>query len=179
MSPNDEKLGRAFRAVADLDPREAPASVELALLAQFRKRKARRIQIRWAASIAAVFLVAVFIPRSKPVPPPAPRLAHIVVPEFPRVQVPVRSVAARRPRAARRQPGPAQPHDEIATRFYPLQDAATLSPFEYGTLVRIQLPRSALRVVGLPVNEDRLSERINADVLLGQDGLARAVRFVQ
>jgi hypothetical protein len=68
---------------------------------------------------------------------------------------------------------------EIATGFYPLLDAAMLPPLEYGTLVRVQLPRSALRVVGLPVNEDRLSESIAADVLLGQDGLARAVRFVQ
>jgi hypothetical protein len=76
-------------------------------------------------------------------------------------------------------PQPARPSTQIATRFYPLQDAATLPPFEYGTLVRVRLPRSALRLVGLPVNEDRLSERIDADVLLGQDGLARAVRFVQ
>jgi hypothetical protein len=60
-----------------------------------------------------------------------------------------------------------------------LQDAANLPPFEYGSVLRVELPRSALRAVGLPVNENRLSERIDADVLLGQDGLARAVRFVQ
>jgi hypothetical protein len=33
--------------------------------------------------------------------------------------------------------------------------------------------------VGLPVNEERANERIRADMVLGQDGIARAVRFVQ
>jgi hypothetical protein len=33
--------------------------------------------------------------------------------------------------------------------------------------------------MGLPVNMDRYSERVKADVLLGADGLARAIRFVQ
>jgi hypothetical protein len=50
---------------------------------------------------------------------------------------------------------------------------------EDATVVRVQLPRSAMRMVGLPVNEERAGERIRADVVLGQDGIARAVRFVQ
>jgi hypothetical protein len=36
-----------------------------------------------------------------------------------------------------------------------------------------------MRLVGLPVNEERANERIRADMVLGQDGIARAVRFVQ
>ena len=32
---------------------------------------------------------------------------------------------------------------------------------------------------GLPVNMDRVDQRVKADVLLGADGLARAIRFVQ
>ena len=46
-------------------------------------------------------------------------------------------------------------------------------------VVRVRLPRSAMRSVGLPVNEDRWMEQVPADVLLGQDGVARAVRFVK
>jgi hypothetical protein len=46
-------------------------------------------------------------------------------------------------------------------------------------VIRVRLPRSAMRTVGLPVNEDRWFERVPADVLLGQDGIARAVRFVK
>jgi hypothetical protein len=36
-----------------------------------------------------------------------------------------------------------------------------------------------MRKVGLPVNEDRLSDRVYADVLVGDEGLARAIRFVR
>lgn len=52
-------------------------------------------------------------------------------------------------------------------------------PIERGQIVRIRLPRSALATFGIPMNEDRAEEAIRADVLLGEDGLARAVRFVK
>ena len=174
MSQNDEQLNRGLQALAASGPCEAPAGVEAALLSVFRKRKSRRaVGIRWVLAVAAVVAVVLVAPGPKPAPPPEPRLAHMRVPEVPLARELVRPAPARRRK--RRAPVPG----EIATRFYPLAVAAGLSPLEYGTLVRVELPRSALRVVGLPVNEDRLSERINADVLLGQDGLARAVRFIQ
>jgi len=160
-----------FRELARQGPREAPPSVERALLREFRLRKSKRLVVKCAVAIAAVVLVAIFIPRPQPIPPPQPRLAHIAVPRWDRP--PGLSISPRKRRASKPLP------TEVATRFYPLQDAANLPPFEYGSIVRVELPRSALRAVGLPVNENRLSERIDADILLGQDGLARAVRFVQ
>ncbi len=168
-------MTNAFRELAQQGPQEAPPAVELALLAEFRKGRARRRSPWWAASVAAVLVVAVLVPRPQETPRPDARMVHIAVPRLPSVTV----VAQNRPRRAKPVRKKANAPVEIATGFYPLQDAATLPPFEYGTLVRVQLPRSALQLVGLPVNQDRLSERINADVLLGQDGLARAVRFVQ
>jgi hypothetical protein len=48
-----------------------------------------------------------------------------------------------------------------------------------GQLVRVELPRSAMASFGLPVNLDRANERVKADVLVGSDGQARAIRFVQ
>jgi hypothetical protein len=51
-------------------------------------------------------------------------------------------------------------------------------PLEEGLVVRVELPRSALVSFGLPMNMERADERIKADVLLGNDGLARAIRFV-
>ncbi len=42
----------------------------------------------------------------------------------------------------------------------------------------MMVPASTMRKVGLPVNEDRLTDRVYADVLVGQEGLARAIRFV-
>jgi hypothetical protein len=43
----------------------------------------------------------------------------------------------------------------------------------------VGLPRSALRVFGLPMDEERAAEQIQADVMLSNDGLVRAIRFVK
>jgi hypothetical protein len=43
----------------------------------------------------------------------------------------------------------------------------------------MRLPRSTLLPFGFPLDETRASESVNADVLFGEDGLARAIRFVQ
>jgi hypothetical protein len=68
---------------------------------------------------------------------------------------------------------------EIATKFYALPDADMLAPIEDASVMRVELPRSAMRLVGLPVNQERAAERIRADVVVGQDGVARLVRFIQ
>ena len=54
-----------------------------------------------------------------------------------------------------------------------------LSPFGSGRVVRVRVPRTAMLQFGLPINENRASELVKADVVLGEDGLARAIRFVQ
>ena len=70
-------------------------------------------------------------------------------------------------------------NEEITTEFLPLSYSSSLSQFDEGQVVRIELPRSALQSLGLPVNAERASERVKADVLLGHDGIARAIRFVR
>ncbi|HEV2448545.1 MAG TPA: hypothetical protein VGS58_21580 [Candidatus Sulfopaludibacter sp.] len=45
-------------------------------------------------------------------------------------------------------------------------------------VVRVEVPRSAMPAAGLPVSADRASELVEADVMPGSDGIARAVRFV-
>ena len=62
------------------------------------------------------------------------------------------------------------------TEFFPLLDVSM--PFERGELLRMTVPASTMRRVGLPVNEDHLTDRVYADVLVGNEGLARAIRFV-
>ena len=68
---------------------------------------------------------------------------------------------------------------EIVTDFLPLTYASNLSQLNDGQVVRVQLPRAALQSFGLPMNAERASERVTADVLLGYDGVARAIRFVR
>jgi len=66
---------------------------------------------------------------------------------------------------------------EIATDFIVLTYDGEVG--SEAQLVRMELPRSAMASFGLPVNMDRADQRVKADVLLGADGLARAIRFVQ
>ena len=68
---------------------------------------------------------------------------------------------------------------EIATDFIPLMNRETLAQMDGGQVMRVELPRSALMSFGLPMDMERASERIKADVVVGNDGLARAIRFVR
>ena len=68
---------------------------------------------------------------------------------------------------------------EIATDFIPLMNRETLAQMDGGQVMRVELPRSALISFGLPMDMERAGERIKADVVVGNDGLARAIRFVR
>jgi hypothetical protein len=46
-------------------------------------------------------------------------------------------------------------------------------------IVRVGMQRGALGALGLPVNEERVSDWIQVDLLVGQDGLPKAVRLPQ
>jgi hypothetical protein len=68
---------------------------------------------------------------------------------------------------------------EITTEFIPLMQGTPYPPAEESHLVRVELPRSALASFGLPVGAESPGGRVKADVLLGEDGIARAIRFVR
>lgn len=69
--------------------------------------------------------------------------------------------------------------NEIATDFMPVGYANPMDLQDGGQVMRVELPRSTLAGFGLPVNMERVNERVKADVLVGPDGQARAIRFVQ
>jgi hypothetical protein len=68
---------------------------------------------------------------------------------------------------------------EYATDFFPLSYGGDQKPMEAGEVIRVQMPRSALIAFGLPVNVERADVPVKADLLVGEDGLARAIRFVR
>jgi hypothetical protein len=68
---------------------------------------------------------------------------------------------------------------EYATDFFPLSYGGDQKPMETGEVIRVQMPRSALIAFGLPVNVERADVPVKADLLVGEDGLARAIRFVR
>jgi hypothetical protein len=67
---------------------------------------------------------------------------------------------------------------EVATGFFPIGYGTAPNLQDGGQLLRVELPRSAVARLGLPVNMDRAGERVKADVLVGADGLAQAIRFI-
>lgn len=68
---------------------------------------------------------------------------------------------------------------EVATDFLPLTFVDDSRAQESGHVVRVKVLRSALIAFGVPMNMERAGELITADVVIGNDGLARAIRFVQ
>jgi hypothetical protein len=69
--------------------------------------------------------------------------------------------------------------DEADSGFYPLPEAEGLPPIESATVIRVEMPVASLQLMGLAVNDDSAADSVQADILLGQDGLARGVRLVQ
>lgn len=68
---------------------------------------------------------------------------------------------------------------DVATDFIPLTDNDDYEPIESGELIRVRLPRTSLLKFGLPMNIERAGIPVNADLLVGEDGLAHAIRFVR
>ena len=68
---------------------------------------------------------------------------------------------------------------EVTTDFFLLGYGGDQKPMESGQVIRVQMPRSALIAFGVPVNIERADVPVKADLLIGEDGLARAIRFVR
>lgn len=171
---SEDPIVEALRALSEHDAsREASPEVENRLHVQFRSRRRRRAWRQAAVwgSVAAAMVVFFFVTNRR-TPAPAPvrevvRQAVVVQPETAPAVVPKIARRVRRPVA--------RPH-EVVTDFFPLMDPAP--PFERGQLLRVELPASAMQMVGLPVREERLADSVQADVLVGEEGLPRAIRFV-
>ncbi len=165
---SEERVPRLLRELREADEgRGAGAGVETRVMAGFRRR--RRAARAWTAMkiAAAVVMVAgsAFLWRGltqapetmtvqAPLPPAPPAMASAKVLSRP----------------ARRR------LHEVVTQFYPLMDAPP--PFDRGELVRVSLPASALERAGFLVAGAGPDDRVPADVLFGEEGLARAIRFV-
>jgi hypothetical protein len=68
---------------------------------------------------------------------------------------------------------------DIVTDFIPLTSGDNLKQIEKGELIRVRVPRTALLKFGLPMNVEHAGVPVKADLLVGDDGLARAIRFVR
>jgi hypothetical protein len=160
MTNGPVELTSALRAVAQDDAarvaRVAP-EMDARLLAEFRLRypgRSRSRAARWfGLALAATLVSAIAVPMWI-----ASRGAGRLFPV---------------------DPGPAS-IGEVTTAFLPLPYSGV--PMSDGQIVRIEVPRAALARFGLlPVDSvsTEITGTVLADVIVGEDGLARAVRFVR
>jgi hypothetical protein len=153
---NDEALTRALRAVAEDDETlGASAAVEARLLAEAQViASARRSRVYNAAKVLAAALVAAIA---------------VATWRAATVRLPAVDPGGGAASSAGAAPG------EVATEFFPLMYSNV--PVSDGHAVRLEVPQSALASFGLEA--DDASGTVLVDVLVGQDGLARAVRFIR
>jgi hypothetical protein len=155
----DRSLTAALRALAEDDAtRGASPDVEARLLAEVRSiDRTRRHAYAKTAAVAAGLLLAIALPVSQ-LAKRAANVPHVV------------DVAAE-PRA--------EPAGGRATDFLPLTYSTV--PVTGGQIVTLRVPEMALASFGLAPADfvDGTPSTVLAEVLVGEDGLARAVRFVR
>jgi len=171
-------LKKGLRAVAvQMSRVQAPPQVEARLLAAFRahtgmaagypqsvRAGARWIPIfTWATAAAALFAIAVFLIGGSQPDSASPAVSRGV------------ELAAAWMPAAIETEGASLVAE---SGFIPLPNAAQIGQNEDVNLVRVEVPRSAMIALGYDVKPGQASESVEADVMLGNDGLARAVRFL-
>jgi hypothetical protein len=196
-------LAGVSAVAAELAGEGAPPRVEEALLAAFRAQVGGTYpptvismsgvnwsKIRWAAVAAGILVLLSMIaihwrsantvnsqhkdhadlPASTAKPDPRITPQQPAEPRGDREQVVVSQSEKKR--------RPAQVSREVVTQFFLLREGEDLTEIESLKLVRVELPGSAIKEVGIPIDLELTNTRVKADVVLGQDGLARAIRFV-
>lgn len=154
-------LSAALRRVARaLEPEEAPPEIEARLLSAFRQRQAARVSYwqrhrAWMSAAASVLVLGFALTRVSPRPAAGGgHSAEVAVGES------------------------FEETEEIASDFFPLQGDLDLPDAEGRGVVRVLVPRTTLLAFGLPMNHERAFEPLQAEVLIGEDGAPKAIRFL-
>jgi hypothetical protein len=128
------------------------------------------------------------VSEARPLPPQTPAEARVERPgiligsDLPQPYLSKKRMHAQKTaRGLRREPRrePATAVQAEGDDYLPLTYLADAAAMESGTVVRVELSRSALISLGVPVETDRTDETFKADVVLGDDGVARAIRLVR
>jgi hypothetical protein len=184
-------LSLELGALAKHDERlQAPAQVEANLLGAFRERTRRRSRVWWGlgwAGAAATVVIAAWLLAEHPWrgsgSSAGPKIQAVVPAGTLHSVSPATADKGRNETAEALAPGkgsrpvPRRVAADTASDFIALSTSSY--PLGDGMVVRVELPRSAPALVGLPIPSGDVSGTVTADVVLGQDGLARAIRFVQ
>jgi hypothetical protein len=124
------------------------------------------------AAIAAMLLIA-FWPRPKPVVKPQPLVARAAAQEAAIQPAAAHAEVKPKPKhKPRRSPQPAAPE------FIRIPYTVPLGTHERAEIVRVELPVAALTATGLQIATADTGARAQADLIVGEDGMARAVRLI-
>jgi hypothetical protein len=169
---------RAMSVAAAVE--QAPASLEVGLMAEFRRQK--MASLRWsvqrqiaALSAAAAVLLAVgfslhrFMGRKGN---EAPVVAKVVnAPSSP-------AATAAGSGNSQNSVNLIDAADSEYASFVPLPYADDPSALDEGTVVRVEMPRAALASFGLPVAAMESDGTVRADLIVSADGTPQAIRLV-
>jgi hypothetical protein len=148
-------LNDQLQRLGKSEPKGPDANLEQRLLSEFRayhRRRRHKLMFVWQSAAAVVLAFA---------------LAFLLMHN-------TRHVA---PSAARN--GVQQFDPAALSGFVPLPYGESGVPLGQSVVMRVQLRASDVTALGVSVPPGNAREQIGADVLIGQDGVARAVRFHQ
>jgi hypothetical protein len=168
------------RLAAEHRAEHAPLSVERTVLAEFDS--SRRLRRRWktvaSATVAATLAASAILVWQ---PAPAPAIVKNPAPVITQPALVVPPVAKVSPEK-RPRPGPRRiPEPVEAAReepFIAIPYTAPLLPDENLRIVRMTLSPSALAAAGFPLPAIDASAGTPSEVLVGEDGRARAIRII-
>jgi hypothetical protein len=181
-------LGTALAVLRGEYSERPPEHLEAVLRARFLERRRSKAARRWGLCIAAAGAVAAIIfwllplagqqaPRKVATVPVAMDATPERLPAVREQPVHVVHRPAKPPHnrrvAAVRESVP-EPADFLALPY-----AEPLLASEPINVYRVQLPRVTLTHFGLPVRPGTLDSTVTAELVVGSDGVARAIRFVQ
>jgi hypothetical protein len=201
MNPGKDTLSEALRELAAASPQASPelgAHLGDAFTRHHAERR-RRQRLALAVALAACVAISVVLlrtdkrsgdvkvvehtPQTVQVPSSEPK---IVAPESPKLLAPSIARASGKLRVHAKPAINSRKHEEEtpativdAGDFVALSTFDPAIPLGESRMVRMNLPGSALQLIGYPVDPQLLDRRIITDVLLGQDGTPYAVRLVQ
>ncbi len=183
----DDALTVALGRLAASSRQGAPAEIGAGLATAFRHHHARRRLVRrmsvaaLAACIAIVAgLLSIRSPRQIPTKAQPQEVAGSV-PAQPPNAISSTGVAANAARpSVKHAKGKGATVTEASSReFLALPGYDPAVPAEQLSVVRVQLPASALWQMGAPVSPDSGARKFMADFVVAQDGTPYAVRLVQ
>jgi hypothetical protein len=149
----EDRLEDRLRSLASAAPQKAGPELHERLRAAFRLRVNQRVRLwDYVARVAASAVLAASL--------------YLVWTDWTHRKPTEKQKAADAPARQR-------------SEFIALPYAQSEVPLEQPVIVRVQIPVSELGVMGMPLVHTTAGEIVNADLLVGQDGIARAVRLAQ